>query len=663
MKGFNLQFTIGFFFILWLGILPVFSQTIDRNNSEWMHYLEELASEENTDSEALADLYDELLYIVENPYNLQTVTKEELEKLPFLTALQIENLLYYIYKYGPLVDISELKNVEELDLQTITYLLPFVYVGEIPPPETPAGTIRNWLYSRQELLLRMNFTVQQKAGYQEKEYIGNPYYGSFRYGFNYKDKLQIGLSSEKDPGEKGLDYTTFNLNFKNLGVLEALHFGNYRLSFGQGLVMNTNFSMGKTSDAVNINQKSAGIQRHVSTNESQYFSGVAGTLHQGNFRLHLFYSNRNQDATADDTTIYTFQTDGYHRTYNDWLKRETARIRLYGGHFRWQKDRWTLGLTAVSYAFDGKTLNPDWKPYNTFYLRGKAYSNAGFHYGYQSRKVNFQGETAVDCFGKIASISNWLFHPASFVDGVFSFRYYDKQYNALYSKGFSESGTVQNETGFYSGIRFRMFRKWELSAYLDQFIFPWLRYGIDTPSSGKEVLVQLKYNWRPDCPLELRYKFKEKQANQWMYGQHRWRYRCHYLFNKKLKINTQLDYNRYESLDSNRQGWSWTQSFSYLPLSGKLQLDGGVMYFHTDDWDTRISIFEKNILYAFSFPTYYGQGLRYYAMMKWKIAKSLTLYLKYGSTHYSDREIVGSGQEAIDGQEKSDIYCLIKYNF
>ncbi|MDR2806487.1 MAG: helix-hairpin-helix domain-containing protein [Dysgonamonadaceae bacterium] len=642
--------------------LPVAAQVIDRNNSEWMRYLEELAGEEEADNEALADLYEELSSLVENPYNLQTVTKEELEKLPFLTALQIENILYYIYKFGPLVDISELKNVEELDFQTITYLLPFVYVGEVQPP-VPVGTVRDWRYSRQELLLRTNFTVQEKAGFQDNSYVGSPYYGSFRYEFNYRDKMQFGVSGEKDAGEKGLDYLTFNLNFKNSGILEALHFGNYRLSFGQGLVMNTSFSMGKTSDAVNIHQKSVGIQRHISTNESQYFSGIAGTLRRGDFRLHLFYSDRHPDANGFDTTIYSLKTDGYHRTYNDLLKQETARISLYGGNVQWQKNQWSLGLTGVRYDFGGQTLNPDEKPYNVFYLRGKAHANTGLHYGYRSKKVNFQGETAIDRSGKMASISSFLFRPAAFAEGVFSFRYYDKQYNALYAKGLAESGAIQNETGLYSGIRLRGFKKWELSAYLDQFVFPWLKYGVDTPSSGKDVLVQLKYSLRPNSPMELRYKFKEKQAGSEPYKQYRWRYQWNYPCGKTLKINTRIDYNRYLNPEKNHQGWSWMQSVSYLPPSAKFQLDGGVIYFRTDDWDTRISAYEKNILYSFSFPTYYGQGLRYYAVVKWKIIKSLTVYLKWGSTYYFDRETIGSGPEAIQGHEKTDVYGLIKYNF
>jgi hypothetical protein len=50
-------------------------------------------------------------------------------------------------------------------------------------------------------------------------------------------------------------------------------------------------------------------------------------------------------------------------------------------------------------------------------------------------------------------------------------------------------------------------------------------------------------------------------------------------------------------------------------------------------------------------------------VLKWKLAKPLTLYLKCGSTHYYDRTTISSGLEAIEGCEKTDVYCLIKYSF
>ena len=41
----------------------------------------------------------------------------------------VENILYYVYKYGPLVSLNELWGVEGMDKQTQTFLKDFVYVG------------------------------------------------------------------------------------------------------------------------------------------------------------------------------------------------------------------------------------------------------------------------------------------------------------------------------------------------------------------------------------------------------------------------------------------------------------------------------------------------------------------------------------------------------
>ncbi len=110
--------------------------------------------------------------------------------------------------------------------------------------------------------------------------------------------------------------------------------------------------------------------------------------------------------------------------------------------------------------------------------------------------------------------------------------------------------------------------------------------------------------------------------------------------------------------DTKSTGWSITQSLSYI--RNKLQLDGSVAYFDSKDWNTRISIYEKNILYAYSFPVYYGQGLKYYTVLKWNILPSFTIYLKLASVHYFDRNVISSGQEEIEGKTKTDLYLLLK---
>jgi hypothetical protein len=662
---------------------------INADNTAWMQYLDELAESDESVGD-MEHIFEELSYLSEHPFDLQTVTKTDLERLPFLSAVQIENILYYIYKFGPLADIYELKNVEALDFQTITFLLPFVFVGKAENSLQNSPYKKQFRYPKQELMLRSDYTFQKKAGYTgteeeraakpNKYYLGEPYYASFRYGVQYKDFIRIGISGEKDAGEafwnknhKGFDYYAFNLNITNQGVLENLHIGDYRLSFGQGLVMNTNFSMGKTAMIDNINLNNNGIKRHISTNENDFFQGLAGTLKFHNLQISLFYSNRKHDANADSSTVYTFKTDGYNRVPKDLEKRRSASINMEGTHIQWRNETLNIGLTSVYYSFGGKEWNPDPRPYNLFYLRAKNHFNSGIDYGYGLKNFSFHGETAVDANGKMATVHNLLFKPASSIDWICSYRNYARDYNAFYAKGFSESSSIQNEKGLYSGIRFHLSSKWELSAYTDNFQSPWLKYRIDAPSSGIDELVQVFYRRNTNLSMNLRYRYKKKDQNTTLengketlvlpYKQHRWRYQFNYQNEKGYGLKVQADYNLYNNISETQSGWSLTGISSFFPHKSKFQIDGALAYFHSGNWDNRINIYEKNILYAYSFQSYYGEGFRFYSLVKWKIARSLTIYLKLASTRYFDRELIGSDLEAIDGRDKTDILGLLKFSF
>ncbi|MDR2087383.1 MAG: helix-hairpin-helix domain-containing protein [Dysgonamonadaceae bacterium] len=668
-------------------VQPLCSQT-NPDNNHWMSYLEELAGNEELEESYIENLYEELSYLSENPFNIHTVGKQDLERLPFLNAIQVENLLYYIYKYSPVVSLYELKNVESLDQQTIGYLLPFLYVGETEDKPQEKQILK---WGKHEALLGTNFTVQRKAGYQKVSgeerdmhpnlyYRGSPYALSFRYTFNYRDKIQFGLTGEKDAGEvfwgsqqKGFDFYAANLLLKDFGVFKTLTFGDYRLAYGEGLVLNNHFSMGKTSDVININQKNTDIKRDVSTNENQFFRGVAGTLKFKQWESSFFFSSRRLDASVDSATISAFKTDGFHRTAGDREKEKTAETTLYGSHIQWKNDYLTAGMTAVYYAFGEKELYPDVKPYNLYYLRGKNHYNASINYSYRRKKWVFQGETAVDKSGKMAAIHNLLLYPASLVEWVCSYRYFDRGYNALYAKSFSESSAVRNESGFYTGVKFHLFRLWELAAYWDCFTFPWMKYGVDAPSSGNDVLFLLSYHPKVNMQMNVRYKWKEKEKNYIPendpetlvipYSQHQVRYQFNYQPHPALGLKTQADYHRYTSAGNTPAGWSIAQNASFAPENDRFQVDAGLAYFHTPDWNTRMNIYEKNVLYASASSLYYGEGLRYYALMKWKISDCFTFYLKGASTHYYDKQTISSGTEEISGKEKSDIYLLIRYKF
>lgn len=83
--------------------------------------------------------------------------------------------------------------------------------------------------------------------------MGYGYYHNLRYSFHYRDQIYAGITAEKDAGEpfftgqnkKGYDFYSLYLLIRNIGHFKALALGNYRVSYGYGLVINTDFGMGK----------------------------------------------------------------------------------------------------------------------------------------------------------------------------------------------------------------------------------------------------------------------------------------------------------------------------------------------------------------------------------------------------------------------------------
>jgi hypothetical protein len=213
-------------------------------------------------------------------------------------------------------------------------------------------------------------------------------------------------------------------------------------------------------------------------------------------------------------------------------------------------------------------------------------------------------------------------------------------------------------------------RKWQLAGYIDIFNFPWLKYGIDAPSTGKDILLQVNYNPVSSISMNIRYKMKQKEKNKTNktvdilpYDQQRWRYLLNIKLNPRLNTKTQCDYNLYSQENNTTTGWSVSQAIGYKTTNSKFQCDLSLAYFNATDWNNRIYSYEKNILYVFNMPLYYGEGMRYYATLKWNICRMLNFYSKISSTHFFNKTTISSGLEEIDGREKTEINFLLKINF
>lgn len=68
--------------------------------------------------------------MAQHPVNLNTATREELERMPFLTASQVEDILFYIYRYGQLKSMSELTLISSIGWYQRQLMSCFFYVAD-----------------------------------------------------------------------------------------------------------------------------------------------------------------------------------------------------------------------------------------------------------------------------------------------------------------------------------------------------------------------------------------------------------------------------------------------------------------------------------------------------------------------------------------------------
>ncbi len=644
---------------------------------KWKEYVEDLA-DESLDEARLETLYADLSYLSEHPMDLNEVTRDQLSRLPFLSDRQIEQILRYRKRVERFVSLYELKGIEDMDFQTIQLVLPFVYVGEKSVDKIPF-TVKNLLkYGSNELLFRYDQCFQQKKGYgsypdsvlqkyPNRKYLGEPFYASIRYSYNFEDRLQMGFVGEKDAGEpfwsemhKGFDYYSFHFLLKEHGVLKTLAIGDYKVSFGQGLVISNDFSPSRSALVSQAERRNNGFRRHYSTNEQDFFRGVATTLTWKDWDASLFYSYRKLDGAVDKDTFPTIKNDGLHRLSRDWEKRKKVGMQTLGGNIRFARSDVHIGLTALHYSFGGLTLYPQEKPYNRFAFRGKSNFNIGVDYMLKNRWGKLYGETAISGNGAMATLNALRLAPVSYLSLLILYRYYDRRYQAFFGNAFAQNSSVQNEQGVYLGFQWTPFGYWKISSYADFYRFPWLKYQVDYPSVGREYMAQLDYAWNASCSTYLRYKCKEKDEDG---KQQRLRWQASYVLASAWHLRTSADGIFSDYGGDNQMGYSLSQSIGWKPSTIPFRFDTYVAWFSTDGYASRISSYEKNILYAFYMPSFYGKGFRFALSFHWDITRYLSLSAKLGHTYYKDRDKIGTDTEEIAGNQKTDLSALFRWKF
>jgi len=659
-----------------------------------IEYFAENSGEEEPDLNAL---FDRLLHYIDHPLDLNTATKTDLTELSLINDVQINELLLHIERNGKLLSIYEIQCLPSWDQTIIDQVLPFIYVTD--RFNQPHLSIDELLKSStQELYLRWSKVLEDQKGYFPTLLNPTPAYpGSndrlyTRYRFKAGNFLSIGFTAEKDQGEQffkgaqknGFDFYSGHAFIRDLGIVKQLALGDYLVSFGQGLTMGMGVAMGKTASTLNVKRSAYKLKPYTSVDENLFLRGAATTLKFGNLETTVFASSKKIDANVTTTTdtlegaddgivVSSFLNSGSHATTSEIADKHAISQNLAGAHISYGKRTFEIGTTFYNVNYSA-TLNKSLAPYNQYDFTGNNNFVGGIDYTAIFRNMHFFGETSMSKSKGIGSVNGVIIGLDPKVGLTIMHRYYQRNFQNLYTNALAEASRAQNESGLYFGVEMKPTNKWIINSYADMFQSQWLRFGVNAPSKGNEYLAQLTYRPNKVTEMYVRYRNRNKEFNtdvdmdDVLYtvnqNQTNVRFNLIHKIGKNFALHTRIEQVTIKREDEpNSVGYLAFQDLFYKPLSSPFSFNLRYAIFSTDDYNSRVYAYESDVLYYYAIPSYYYKGSRMYLNVRYQYKKWLDVWVKIGRWMYDNRTTVGSGNDEIQGNKKTEIRVQMRISF
>ncbi len=670
-----------------------------------------LEGEDQADWSTMTDLLSDL---ARKPLDLNTASEEDLMLLPGFTPILAENLAQYIEKFGALTSVYELEAVPGFNAEIFGKIKPYVTVRASSKKDLTANTLHPagpsfktvLTGSHHEILTRVLSVIEEQKGFTPPDTnsdgsLTSRYEGSsprvyFRYRMKYGQNFSFNVLGEKDSGEPfrwdpekktyGFDFTSAHIALQDYGHLKRLVIGDYNIQVGQGLALSTGLGFGKGGDVImSIKKQAYGLRPYASVNENQYLRGAAATVAFGHFYFTGFVSRLGLDANvvandtifndnADGLQVSTLQTGGYHRTPSEIADKASLLETMIGGRAEYKSRRLTVGTTNFLQTF-GSTIQPSSSDYQHFYFSGRQNYLNTIDFDWTRRNFDIFGEVARSASGGLGISTGVIGSIDPKVDVSIYFRSFDPDFHSTRGFAFAESPTsLSNEKGIYFGLKVRPIPKWTLSAFMDEYWFPWNRYQVSFPSHGFEYLTQLQYTPNKVLNVYLRWRSDNKQYNasdvdpsqkiEYLVPQSSNHLRLHfeYKVSRTLSVESRIERSWFTRADSTEKGLLLYQDISWK-LAWKWKITGRYAIFDAPQWNARIYAYENDVPGFYNIPAYTGTGSRYYLILQFSPTKGLSFWARYSRTTYPNDKVISSGLSEIQGNTRSEFKLQMKLEF
>jgi hypothetical protein len=663
------------------------------------------------------ELLELLTELRENPLDVNAATAEDLALIPAFTPLLAQAIVDYREANGSFRSLPEIQQVEGVTPDVYAGARPYLRIGEaldvaaprpprFPPVPSFSEIARGLRYTGlQRLQRRLDLPAGFAGDDSTRAFAGSPERVYTRLQATYRRNVSLNVTLEKDPGEAfgfdgqpGYDYASAHLGVSDLGRVDALVVGDFVAEYGQGLVLWRASGFGKGPDAVQSPIRSGrGVRPYGSVDENQFLRGAAASVAlTPSLYVSAFASRRTLDASfvavdsldlddpeippgATDGFVSSLPADGLHRTETEIARKDVLGETLLGGGVEYRLDTrsvaGTLGVVGYNARFDDPISAGD-QPYELFDFEGQEATTGSVYADVRTRSLQAFGEVARAPDGALGALGGLAAEVGPALDVLVLGRSYARNFVTLHGYPFGErNGVGQNETGVYTGLRLRPTRTLTITAYVDQYRFPWLRFGVPRPSVGHEAMVFVEHRPRRWLRLYAQARTETREAGTdvanaipgsvvgGLLSETRQTLRLHaeYEANRDLRLRARVEGTRFvEEGQPAALGVLVYQDVRWQAMEA-LRLDARLTFFDTDGYDARVYQYESDLTYVFAIPVLFGRGIRTYVLATVEPAEGLTLQAKYAVTIFEDVTRVSSGHNEIEGNTVRDLGVQLRF--
>jgi len=601
-------------------------------------FAEELA-EDDTNPEAAPMFLELLQELTENPVRINSADESEISRLFFLSEFQIKSLADHVKSTGGIMSVYEIASIPGFERHTAEIMIPFISLEEDLNRHDKLTRLRN----------RLITNLIYRPGETDSSYPGSALKILSKYRVE-SGPLSAGLTIEKDPGEPLLsdspplpDFISGYMAFTGKGVVRKVIAGDFSARFGQGISVNTGIHTGVMLTSAGYNPRGSEIKPYTSTDENNFFRGAAAELAFRRIKLMTVMSYNRIDAAigvSDDSSAFfieNFYRSGLHNTTSGLAKKDAVTEMFYGADLKFSLRSLSFGINWSESRLSLPVMKDIADPEGLYDFEGSSGRLFSAYYTASNGKFLLSGELSTDHNGYSAMVQGFTIRPSDRLSVNCLIRRYSPGYCTLHGRGPGNNSSTGNESGILGNFTFEAATHLFISAGYDLCRYPWLKYRTSFPSSAKKYEVKLRYLPDEKVNLELscnhKYSLSDKETDRGIPAREETdattiKTVLRFTLNEKLSLNTRTDYKWIRQTGS--RGIVMAQDLAYRFAGIPVTLWTRFCIYNTDDWDSKIYLYENDLLYSFSIPALSGKGTRSYIMLKWDIGDLAVLRVKYG---------------------------------